>query len=131
MAKGELIEERLTHSIIGAFFEVYNELRTGLLEGLYAAALERELVARGHRVAREVIVRVYYKGEDIGAQRLDLVVDEKIVVEIKSTQELHRDSWRQLLTYLKCTNLEVGLLLHFGSEAKFHRIVCRNDSSSA
>jgi GxxExxY protein len=131
MAIGELIEERLTHSVIGAFFEVYNELRLGLLECLYAAALERELIARGHRVAREVTVRVYYKGEEIGTQRLDLVVDEKVVVEIKSTRELHRDAWRQLHSYLKCTRLEVGLLLHFGSEAKFHRIVCRNHERSA
>ena len=131
MNRGELIEERLTHSVIGAFFDVYNELGFGFLESLYVSALERELVARGHGVAREVRVRVRYKGEVLGIQRIDLIVDEKLVVETKSTLDLHADAWRQLYHYLRATNLEVGLLLHFGRKPHFHRVVCTNAPRSA
>jgi GxxExxY protein len=84
-----LIEERLTRSIIGAFFRVYRTLGFGFLEHVYIIALERELRARGHRVAREVSVDVMYKGEELCTQRLDMVVDDKVVVEAKSTYELH------------------------------------------
>ena len=125
MAKGELLEERLTGSVIGAFFEVYNTLGYGFLEHLYVLAMERELASRGHMVRRELGVRVMYKGEELGLQRLDMVIDDRVIVEIKSTQELHRSAQRQIYGYLKATSLEVGLLLHFGPEAKFHRLICR------
>ena len=126
-----LIEGPLSESVIGAFYEVYNNLGPGFGEHVYASALERELIARGHRVAREYSVIVYYKGEEIAWQRLDMVVDEKLVVEIKSTQKLPEAASRQLLSYLKATKLEVGLLLHFGPEARFFRVVSTNRSRSA
>ena len=122
----ELIEEALSKSVIGAFFEVYNTLGYSFLEHLYVKALERELMARGHSVAREVGVRVMYKGEEIGFQRLDLVVDEKLVVETKATQDLHKSASRQLFNYLHATNLEIGLLLHFGPEARFYPVICKH-----
>lgn len=125
MARDELIEERLTHSVIGAFYEVYNTLGYGFLEHLYKNALERELRARGHQVGREVYVIVTYKGEELGRQRIDLIVDNVLVVEIKSTQSLHDSATRQIYNYLKATNLRVGLLLHFGPKPNFHRIVRR------
>jgi GxxExxY protein len=123
--------ERLTHSIIGAFYETHRNLPFGLLEHLYVMALERELRARGHQVAREVSVTVYYKGEELGVQRLDMVVDGKVVVEVKATEHLHPDARRQLLCYLCCTKLEVGLLLHFGPKPKFFRVVSSNEERSA
>jgi len=123
---GWLAEERLTHVIIGAFFRVYNQLGFGFLEHVYAAALERELLGLGLRVAREYWVRISYDGAELCQQRLDFVVNEKVVVEIKSTFELHRAASRQLLNYLRATNLEVGLLLHFGPEAKFYRLYAPN-----
>ena len=123
MAIGGLLERERTRSIIGAFYDVYNTLGFGFIESVYAAALERELAARGHGVAREFAIRVLYKGEEIGFQRVDLLVDAKIVVEIKSTQLLAPAAQRQLFNYLRATNLEVGLLLHFGPEPKFHRLV--------
>ena len=125
MTQGELIEVALSRSVIGAFFEVYNTLGYGFLEHLYVMAIERELLARGHRVGREVGVRVMYKGEVRGCQRLDVIVDDKLVVEIKSTQELHKSATRQLFNYLHATNLEIGLLLHFGPEARFYPVICR------
>ena len=128
MARIDLVEEELSDSVIGAFFDVHNALGYGFLEHLYSMALERELVARGHRVSRELSVRIYYKGSELGAQRLDLIVDDKLVIEIKSTLELHKSAVRQLYNYLHATNLEVGLLLHFGPRPKFFRVLCKNTS---
>jgi GxxExxY protein len=124
---GWLAEERLTHAIIGAFFRVYNLLGFGFLEHVYAAALEIELKRRGLRVSREYSVRIYYGGEELCRQRLDFVVEDKVVVEIKSTFELHKRAGRQLRNYLRATDLEVGLLLHFGPEAKFYRLYAPNN----
>ena len=125
MTRGELIEERLTHSVIGAFFEVYNNLGYGFIEHLYVMALQRELHSRGHRVAREVSIPVFYKSQELGIQRLDMVVDNKLAIETKSTADLHKDATRQLYNYLKATALEVGLLLHFGPKPRFYRVVCQ------
>src|SRR6478672_2378904 len=108
----ELIEEDLTKAVIGVFFEVYNHLRFGFLEHLYVMALERELLWRGHRIGREVAVPVFYKGEHLGSQRIDMVVDEKLIVVAKSTLVLHSAASRQVNSYLRATHLEVGLLLH-------------------
>ena len=121
-----LLEERLTYSVIGAFFTVYRTLGYGFREYIYAGALERELQARGHRVDREVAVMVYYRGEPIARQTLDMVVDDRLVVEVKSTERLHPSGTRQLFGYLCATNLEVGLLLHFGREPQFYRVICEN-----
>jgi GxxExxY protein len=118
-----LIEEARTRSIIGAFYEVYNTLGFGFLEKVYQDALERELCARDHAVEREVHARVVYKGADVARQRLDMVVDGRVVVEIKSTLLLHPSSVRQLLSYLKATEYGVGLLFHFGPKPAFQRLV--------
>ncbi len=88
-----------------------------------AMAMERELRERGHDVAREVGITVTYGGEALGTQRLDMIVDGKLVVETKSTYELHRAAPRQLYNYLRATNLDVGLLLHFGPEPRFQRLI--------
>ena len=111
--------ERLYYSVIGAFFEVYNTLGSGLFEQLYMAALE--LTDRGHRVRREVAVPVTYRGRNIGLQRLDMLVDDVLVVEGKSTEVLSRGAARQVHNYLAATRLRHGLLLHFGPEARFRR----------
>ena len=110
----ELILEELTYSVIGAAHEVYNALGFGFLEHVYIMGLERELRARGHGVGREVGVTVMYKGDALTTQRLDMVVDDKVVVEIKATARLHEAASRQVFNYLRGTRLEVGLLLHFG-----------------
>ncbi|HUF30164.1 MAG TPA: GxxExxY protein [Gemmatimonadaceae bacterium] len=125
MALADLTENDLTGSIIGAFYEVYNTLGFGFLEHLYVKALERELLARGHPVEREVGVKVMYKGEVLGTQRLDMVVDRRVTVEVKSTYDLHRAATRQVYNYLRATNLDIGLLLHFGPEPRVHRTICR------
>src|SRR5215213_7280748 len=123
MPNRQLIEEALTHSVIGAFYDVYNTLGFGFLEQVYMMALERELIVRGHAVGREVYVPVCYKGEEISRQRIDMIVDERLIVESKSTRELHKAASRQVYNYLRATRLQVGLLLHFGPDPAFYRLV--------
>ena len=73
---------------------------------------------------------VSYKGAELGKQRIDLVVDRKIVLEAKSTLELHKSATRQILNYLRATDLQVGFLLHFGPEPKFFRLVNQTKKSA-
>ena len=120
MSTRSLIEPDLTHSVIGAFYEVYNTLGYGFLEHIYVRAMERELRSRGHDVGREVGVRITYKGEELGIQRLDMIVDGVLVVEIKSTHRLSPEAPRQVYNYLKASSLPIGLLLHFGPEPRFY-----------
>ena len=126
--RNDFPEQELTRSVIGAFFEVYNTLGYGYLEHVYVMALERELRARGHHVAREVGIMVRYKGEDLVQQRLDMVVDGRLVVEVKSSELLHPSAKRQLTNYLQGTRIQVGLLLHFGPEPKVHRAIFTHGS---
>jgi GxxExxY protein len=116
-----LIDEEITSAVIGSFFEVYNTLGFGFLESVYVGALELELRDRGRRVGREVQVRIRYKDRDVGLHRLDLLVDDRVVVEAKSSAELPKIATRQVYNYLRASRLDVGLLLHFGHEAKFYR----------
>jgi len=105
-----LVGEALTGSVIGSFYDVYNALGLGCRELIYSLALERELVAKGHRVDREVSVMVFHRGEPLARQTLDMVIDENLIIEIKSTERLHPDANRQLFSYLCATTLEIGLL---------------------
>lgn len=130
MDQTPLIEEDVTRAIIGVFYDVYNTLGYGFLENLYLVAMERELLDRGLSVGREVYVPVRYKNLELGRQRLDMLVGEKVVVEAKATETLHPTATRQLFSYLRATRLEVGLLLHFGPKPRFHRVICLNDSGS-
>ncbi len=126
MTRTNLIHDRLTYSVIGGFFEVYYTLGYGFLEHVYVAALTRELLSRKHEIGREVSVPVLYKGEEVARQRLDMIVDQKLVVEVKSTRTLHDGSVRQVENYLRATSLELGLLLHFGPQPRFYRVLCSN-----
>lgn len=127
MSDDDLIEGELSRSVIGAFYEVYNEMGYGFTEYLHARGMQAELLYRGHNVAREVSVPVYLKDWVLGDQRIDMIVDDKLIVEIKSTHQLPKSVGRQLYNYLRCTDLEVGLLLHFGPKAAFYRQIVTND----
>ena len=126
MKRGNLLEEQLTYSVIGRFYEVHRVLGFGFREHFYANALERELLAIGHQVGREVYVPIFYKGEMLGRQRLDMIVDETLIVETKATFELHESSKPQIFNHLRASRLEIGLLLHFGPTARAYRVECRN-----
>ena len=123
---GPMLEEALTRSVIGVFHNVHQTLGFGFREHIYALALQRDLVGKGHRVDREVPVKVHYRGEPLACQVLDMIIDQKLVLEIKATERLHLDATTQLFSYLCATNLEAGLLLHFGREAKVYRVIYEN-----
>jgi GxxExxY protein len=125
------VERELTGEIIGAFYECYNELGFGFLESVYRRALAIELRLRGFQVAEEGLVEVVFKGVHVGTYRLDLLVEQRVVVEVKATSVLGPADKRQLLNYLRASLLEVGLLLHFGPEPRIHRLSCTNPSHRA
>ena len=120
-------DEILERDVLSAFYDVYNTLGYGFLEQVYVAALERELCRRGHRVQREVWVDVYFKGEIVSRQRLDMIVDETLVLEVKSTERLSPNATRQLYNYLRATDLGRGLVLHFGPQPRFYRVRCTHE----
>ena len=119
----ELLERERIESIVGGFYAVYNYYRYGLNESVYAGALEIELTKRGHRVARELAVSVSYHGQHVAWQRLDMVVDDVVIVETKATEKLSPNAKPQLLSYLRASPFQVGLLLHFGPSAQFFKLI--------
>ena len=118
-----MLERELTNKIIGAFYEVYNTLGYGFLESVYARSLLLELRRRGIRAFREVGVDVFYLGEPVGRFRTDLIVESRVIVEVKAGHSLGRGDRDQLLNYLRCSKLQVGLLMHFGPRPAFQRVV--------
>jgi GxxExxY protein len=121
-----LIDEPLTRIVIAAFFAVYNKLGFGFLENVYVGALEHECRKRGLRVEREVPIAVYYDGIIVGTYRADLLIEGRLVVEVKACSTPHGKYARQLLNYLRCTDLELGLLLYFGEKPHVRRFIHRN-----
>lgn len=116
-------DRELTRSIIGAFFKSYNILGHGFLESVYRRSLVLELRERGLSVLEETPVEVAYRGEIVGFFRLDVLVEQRIAIELKSSATLGPTDKRQLLNYLRATTLDIGLLLHYGPEPKVHRLV--------
>lgn len=106
---------------MGCFFEVYNELGFGLLETLYARALEITLRDRGLWVDREYPIIVMFRGQQIGFQRIDMLVERRVIVELKSTPRLAESARRQLRSYVTTLGLDLGILLHFGPVPTFYR----------
>jgi GxxExxY protein len=123
LASVALIEAQLTGKIIQCFFIVYNTLGCGFLESVYRKALAVELARQGLHVRQEMPIEVLYEGTPVGNFRLDLLVNDNVAVELKATELLAPVAKRQLINYLRASRLDVGLLLHFGAEAKFHRVV--------
>ena len=107
-------------------YEVRQELGDGYRKYIYARALESVLIAKGHRVRRELAAWVYFRGRPLAKQVFDMVVDDTVIVEIKSTERLPESATNQLFGYLAGTDFEVGLLLHFGKEARGHRVIFEN-----
>lgn len=120
-----LIDEPLTSVVIGGFHTVFNKLGYGFLENVYVGALHQELVNRGLKVGREVPIAVYYNDTVVGTYRVDLMVENRLVLEIKAGQPTTQHQ-RQLLNYLRCTDVELGLLLCFGPRPVVRRFIYRN-----
>lgn len=116
-----MLHEELTHEIINAFYEVHNILGFGFLEQVYQNALYKELCKRGLRCEPQKQLNVYYKGELVGHYIADMVVEDRIILELKAVSALRPEHEWQLVNYLKATGLEVGLLLNFGVSAEMKR----------
>ena len=111
-----MTDNELTYEIRGAIFDVYNELGPGLLESVYEEALAFELKERGLIVAKQVEVPVIYKGNELKTPlRLDLLVNDQVIVELKSVEEMKPVFAKQLITYLKLMDKRVGLLVNFNT----------------
>jgi GxxExxY protein len=113
----------ITERIIGAAYEVYNTLGYGFLEKVYENAMMVELRLVGLKAEQQVPIVVVYKGEVVGEFVADIVVEDKVIVEMKAVSALDSIHEVQLVNYLKATGIEVGLLLNFGREMKIHRKV--------
>lgn len=120
---GKLLYHDITQVILGAFYAVHTELGAGFLEPVYSNAVTVMLRNAGLKVEREVWFEVIFHGETIGRFRADLVVESKVVVEVKAARWIDPAHCAQLLNYLRTSSLEVGLLLNFGKSAQFKRIV--------
>lgn len=112
-----IAENDLSYIIRGCVFDVYNELGPGLLESIYEAALAYELTEKGLNIKTQVGLPVKYKDTqlDIG-YRIDILVDDKVIIELKSIETVLNVHHKQLLTYLKLTKLKLGLLINFNSD---------------
>jgi GxxExxY protein len=116
----------ITRRIIGVFYDVYNELGYGFLECVYREAMRLALAQDGLIVSVEVPVPVEFRGVVVGIFRADLVVNDAVLIELKSCDSLLREHESQTLHYLRATKIEVALLMNFGRTARFKRLVMDN-----
>ena len=119
--------QELTKSIIGIYYNVYNELGFGFLEKVYHKALLFELKNNGYKIDSEKKVNVYYKNEIVGEYIPDIIINDSVIVELKCVEYLTDIHENQLLNYLKATDCEVGLILNFGKDTQFIRKIFTND----
>jgi GxxExxY protein len=108
--------DELTEKIIGAAIEVHRELGPGLLESIYEEALCYEFELQGIKCRRQVPADIIYKGKVIKGQKIDLLVENEVVVEIKSLSKMPEVALAQTLSYLRATNLKRGLIVNFGEK---------------
>ena len=125
MEKGYLHQD-LTSEIIKRFYIVYNKLGYGFLEKVYKKALKFELENTGFNVERQKPINVYYEAELVGEYFADLLVENKIIIELKAAESLCKNHEFQLINYLKATEIEVGLLLNFGIKPEVKRKIYTN-----
>ena len=122
-----MIDEELTGRIIQIFYRVYNALGYGFIEGIYHNALILELVYNGISVETEKPIAVYYGKKVVGTFSADLVVENKIILELKAKESLNAASEAQLVNYLRATDIELGFLLNFGKKPEFRRKYFSNE----
>jgi GxxExxY protein len=125
-----LLHSEITGEILKAFYKVYNELSYGFLEKVYENALKMELESQGFEVKQQFPINVYYNGKVAGEYFADLVVENKVIIEIKTASTIDKAHEAQLLNYLKATEIEVGLVLNFGQKPEKVRKVFTNKKQS-
>lgn len=112
-----MTENEISYKIRGAIYKVYNELGPGLLESIYEAALRYQLRKDGLKVEAQVPLKVYYDGEILPIDyRLDLLVEDKVIIELKSVEEMKKLFHKQLLTYMRISNKKLGILVNFNTD---------------
>jgi GxxExxY protein len=126
-----LLHGHITQAILVDFFAVYNELGFGFLESVYRVALQRALQQKGLHVQRDWPVDVYFRSAVVGRFQADLVVEDCVVVEAKAVRTILPEHRAQLLHYLKATRMEVGLLLNFGRNPEFQRLIFTQRGAAA
>jgi GxxExxY protein len=120
--------EEITERIIGVFYQVYNELGHGFLEAIYEEAMVVALSDAGLRVERQVPVPVCFRGRVIGDYKADLLVESKVLLELKAVRRLEPAHEAQTIHYLRATHIEVALLLNFGAQrAELRRLILDNE----
>lgn len=118
-----LIDEDVTRHIIGGAFEVHKELGSGFNEAVYVRSLAVALQLRGVHVEREYPITVVFRGVEVGSHRLDLLVEGRVVVEVKTMEKIPVAAKAQVRRYLIAARKEVGLLINFGPTVQFCRIL--------
>jgi len=113
----------LSRKIIKAFYEVYNELGSGFLESVYENAFSILLKEYNFKVERQIAVDVFFKGDIVGEFKADLLIESKILVELKSVAFMLPEHEAQIINYLKATDVDVGLLMNFGTQPQFKRFI--------
>lgn len=121
----------LTSRVIRVFYDVYNELGYGFLEVVYQKAMQIALTEAGFQVGVEVGIPVMFRGHEVGRFRADLLVDDVVLLELKTCEELTRQHQAQLTHYLRSTAVEVGLLMNFGPAPRLKRVVMSNAMKGA
>lgn len=122
-----LLHSEITGSILDCFFKVYNTLGYGFLEKVYERALLIELQEAGLRFSAQFPIKVYYEEELVGDYFADILVEEKVIIELKAAEATCEEHEFQLISYLKATDMEVGLLLNFGKKPQYKRKVFSNN----
>ena len=122
-----MLHSEITDAILRAFFDVYDELGVGFLESVYEGALATVLEERGMTVRRQPSLDVFFHGRRIGEFRPDLIVNDTVIVELKTVRQVMPVHEAQLINYLRASTVEVGLLLNFGPRATFRRMLFTND----
>ena len=123
---GSLLHRELTDSIIGVFYDVYNELGFGFLESVYEEAMVIALRAKGLQVEQQVAIPVWFRGQTIGTYEADLIVERSVIIELKAVRQVAEAHIAQLMHYLRATQIEVGLVMNFGHTPEFKRRVFEN-----
>jgi GxxExxY protein len=127
----EILYKELSFAVVGAAMEVHKVLGPGFLESVYQLALEKELRLRNIAFQHQVELPVWYKGDLVGIYKADLIIDNKIIVEIKGISKLNASHQAQALHYLAATGLELAILINFGmSSLEYPRVVKSGNKSS-
>jgi len=124
-----LLYEDITEKIIASCFEIANELGSGFLESVYEKALTLALHVKGLKVQNQLPIHVYFQKQEVGEFYADLLVEDKIIVEIKAVKAFSPEHYAQVINYLKATGINVGLLVNFGQQKfEFKRFYRKQES---